>query len=370
MVREEREQEVVPLPAKRAGIPEIRSSSVIRRELDRWVVGQEEAKIVLSTIAHRNYMRVVHRLSGDEASASVIPKQNVLILGPTGCGKTLLVRKLAEVLGVPHIIASAASFTEDGYQGDSVNDVFRMLMVRSGGDGSERWGMICFDEIDKKARRETGNHRDISGMSVQQAMLNQLDPKGNIIDVAGPKHGQRLVVDTSDIFFLLAGAFSDGLREIVERRIGGRRTMGFASNNGSDPVRAGGVLEVTDADVEAYGFIPEFCSRIGHVVVLGELGSDDLRRVLLDVEDAPIRSAIAVAAQYGFILKFDESAVEAIISEAISTGYGARKLASIVDRAVLQVLYEVPERVARRKTTPIVTITERTIEDPSSFHVR
>lgn len=350
-------------------VPDLRSSAIIKAQLDRFVVGQEDAKRTLSVVAHRHYMRVAHRISGDDASASAIQKQNTLIVGPTGSGKTLLVRKLAGILGVPHVIASATSFSEDGYQGDSVNDIFRMLMVRSGGDGSERWGLISFDEIDKKAKRDTGSHRDVSGLGVQQALLNQMEPKGSIIDVAGPKPGQRISFDTSDIFFAMMGAFSDGLKEIVERRIGGKHRMGFGNSN-SGATYSGTVLPVMDVDIESYGFSPEFVGRVGHILVLGELSRDDLRRVLLDIDDAPIRSAIATAAQYGFILKFDESAIEAIISDSISTGQGARKLASMVDRSVLPAFFDVPPRAAKRKTSPVVTITDKTVEDPTIFHVK
>lgn len=353
-------------------VPDLRSSTIIKAQLDRFVVGQDDAKRTLSVVAHRHYMRVAHRISGDEISASAIQKQNILIVGPTGSGKTLLARKLAGILGVPHVIASATSFSEDGYQGDSVNDIFRMLMVCSGGDGSERWGLLGWDEIDKKAKRDTGSHRDVSGLGVQQALLNQMEPKGSIIDVAGPKPGQRLLFDTTDVFFLLMGAFSDGLSEIVERRVGSKRhhQMGFGNTGGAIRVKSGGVLDVTDIDIENYGFSPELVGRIGHILVLGELSRDDLRRVLLNVDDAPIPSAIAVASQYGFTLKFDESAIDAIISESISTGQGARKLASMVDRSVLPAFFDVPERVIRRKTTPVVTITEKTIEDPTNFMVK
>ena len=143
--------------------------------------------------------------------------------------------------------------------------------------------------------------------------------------------------------------------------------MGFGQ---ATPIKEDLVIQVTDEDLEAYGFIPEFCSRIGHIVVLASLSRDDMRRVLLDVEGAPIPAAMRVAEQYGFLLRFDDSAVEAMISQAISTGQGARKLASLVDRCTLQAFHDLPPRVARRKTAPVVTISSDTVDDPLKFHVR
>jgi len=338
----------------------------IRLQLDRWIVGQEAAKVSLSTLAHRHYMRVRHRLSGEDVLASEIPRENVLIVGPTGSGKTELVKRISSILSVPRVIVSASHFTEEGYYGSSVNDVFHMMKLATGGDGSERWGMIFWDEIDKKAKRETGNRRDVLGLGVQQALLDQLDVDGRVIDITGNRQGERERVDTTDMMFVLAGAFSDGLDEIVRARVGGRSRIGFSSGR-SDPV---GIDEVCDEDIERYGFIPEFCGRIGHILVLEELTGEQMRSILFDVENAPIPTHVRLAEQQGFRLDFSDDAIDCIIERSVKSKMGARKLKSLVSRATLPIFHDVPNRIGGRKTTPRVTVTADTVADPSRYRVR
>jgi ATP-dependent Clp protease ATP-binding subunit ClpX len=366
--------QVVPEPARQSVVtqrgdrqPRFElTAPEIRSQLDRWIVGQESAKLALSTIVHRHYMRVRHRLSGDDVLASQIPRENVLIVGPTGSGKTELVKRASSIMSVPRVIVSATSFTEEGYYGSSVNDVFHMLKVATGSDGTERFGIVCWDEIDKKAKRDTGQRRDVSGLGVQQALLEQLDTDGRVIDITGNRQGDREQIDTTDMMFLLAGAFSDGLDEIVERRRSGGSRIGFGAGvrESVDP------RDVTDEDIENYGFIPEFCSRIDHVVVLDPLTAEQMRSILFDVENAPIEVHRRLATQHGFDLKFDESAVELIVDRSMRSNMGARKLKAMVSRATLQIFYDMPSKVGKRRTVPRVTVTAETILDPSKYRVR
>lgn len=338
----------------------------IKAQLDRWIVGQESAKLALSTIVHRHYMRVRHRMQGRDELAAEIPKDNVLIVGPTGSGKTELVKRISSILNVPRVIVSATQFTEEGYFGSSVNDVFHMLKAATGSNGAERWGLIFWDEIDKKARRDTGQRRDVSGLGVQQALLDQLDTDGRIIDITGNRQGDRERIDTTDMMFVLAGAFSDGLDDIVDRRTSGGSRMGFGA---SAPIGTGS-REITDEDIENYGFIPEFCGRIGHIITLDALTGDEMRKILIDVENAPIVVHQRMAQQQGFGLHFTADAIDLMVERALRSNMGARKLKSMVSRSTLCIFHDVPNRVGGRKTTPRVTVTADTILDPSRYRVR
>ena len=310
--------------------------------LDRYVIGQENAKKVLSVAVYNHYKRIgACPALGDPE----IAKSNVLLIGPSGAGKTLLAETLARRLAVPFLIADATSLTETGYVGENVDSLIRRLLQLCDNDVRRACrGIVYLDEVDKLAARHTlGHGRDISGEGVQQALLRVME--GCVVRVATPGQGasghqEWLEVDTRQILFVCGGAF-EGLERLVERRRqhhGIGFTAGLADVKGcSDPL-----VHVEPEDLVRYGLIPEFIGRLPVVSVLDALDEATLVRILTEPANALVRQYSMLLALEGCELRFTAGALRALAREALARGTGARGLRTVIERVLLEPMYRLP----------------------------
>lgn len=348
------------------------SPKEIVKHLDQWVVGQDRAKKVLSVAVYNHYKRITQQRAKKRPDDVELYKSNILLIGPTGCGKTLLAQTLARLLDVPFCIADATSLTEAGYVGEDVENIL-LRLIQAADYEIERaeQGIIYIDEIDKVARKSGDNlsiTRDVSGEGVQQALLKIIEGiKANVPPQGGRKHPQQdfIQIDTSNILFICAGSF-DGLDKVVEKRLGVKGQLGFKKavphpalqrvtpfnrtlstiqqQRAAAAYQAELLAQVAIEDLLGYGLIPEFVGRLPIVVTVDPLDHDALMRILTEPRNAIAKQFQHLCKMDGVELILTDDALSTAADMALSRKTGARGLRTIIEEALLDVMYEIPSR--------------------------
>ena len=335
-------------PAAPAELP---SPVQIKATLDSYVIGQDKAKKILSVAVYNHYKRVFRKgATGGRHDDVELSKSNILMLGPTGCGKTLLAQTLARLLDVPFAVTDATALTEAGYVGEDVENILLKLVQNANYDLERaKRGIIYIDEIDKIARKSDNPSitRDVSGEGVQQALLKIIEGTvANIPPQGGRKHPNQefIPLDTTDILFICGGAF-DGLEKIIQNRIG-RKSIGFGAVVESQKDKDIGEIlsHLMPQDLLKFGLIPEFIGRVPVIATLDGLDQDALVRVLLEPKNALLRQYRRLFDMDGVDLSFEDGAVTEIAKLAVERGTGARGLRSILEHVMMDLMFEIPSR--------------------------